>query len=49
MKSIKLHITLIIVLLSNIVFSQEEKMKKWELNGYITNMQSVQFEDVHGA
>ncbi|MEN8121983.1 MAG: hypothetical protein ABFS35_16660, partial [Bacteroidota bacterium] len=48
MKSIKLHITFILFIMASTVFSQEEE-KKWELNGYITNMQSVQFENVHGV
>ena len=48
MKIIKLHILLIILLVTTIAFSQEE-LKKWELNGYVTNMQSVQFEEIKGV
>ncbi len=47
MKSIKLHITLILFIIASTIFAQED-VKKWELNGYITNMQSVQFEDIKG-
>ena len=48
MKSIKVHITLILLLVFVKAFAQEE-LKKWELNGYVTNMQSVQFEDIKGV
>jgi len=34
------------ILLVNIANAQEEKIKKWELTGYITNMQSVQFDSI---
>ena len=27
----------------------QEKLKKYELDGYLSNMQSVQFEDIHGV
>lgn len=48
MKNINQTITLIFLLLSINVFSQE-KLKKWELKGYVTNMQSVQFTDIKGT
>lgn len=46
MKSIKLHITLILLVVATAVLGQE-KEKNWEINGYITNMQSVQFENIN--
>jgi hypothetical protein len=47
MKLLASKILLIIILFSNPGFSQnDEKLKNWELNGYISNMQSVMFENL---
>jgi hypothetical protein len=41
-------IMLIFLLLSNMVTGQEdEKQKSWELNGYVSNMQSVMYENLN--
>jgi hypothetical protein len=47
MKLLASKILLIFILFSNPGFSQnDEKLKNWELNGYISNMQSVMFENL---
>lgn len=47
MENKKKHILLVfLVFIATGIFSQEEKQRKWALNGYLTNMQSVMFEDV---
>lgn len=44
----KIYLLLTTILFTINTFAQEEE-KNWELNGYVTNMQSVQFEDVNGV
>jgi len=43
----KILLFLLINIFLNNLFAQEET-KKVELNGYLSNMQSVQFQDIHG-
>lgn len=40
---------ILILLVSYNIKSQEEKQKNWEITGYITNMQSVQFDSIKGT
>lgn len=46
MKNIKLTLIFFIIAINS--FAQDE-MKNWELKGYLTNMQSVQFADIKGT
>jgi len=45
--NLKVNILLIVIALS-IDISAQEELKKWEFAGYITNMQTVQFDDIQG-
>ena len=48
MKRVTIEILLISLLVGNTAFSQEdEKQKSWELSGYISNMQSVMYENLN--
>ncbi len=47
MKHFALLSVLIFILISGKLYAQEE-LKKWELAGYITNMQIFQFQDIEG-
>ena len=44
----KICLIVLFVLFIIQVKAQTDSLKKWELGGYINNMQSVQFEDIHG-
>jgi hypothetical protein len=47
MKNILL-VSVFMILLNSVLFSQEEKQKHFELNGYLTTMQSAMFDTLSG-
>ncbi len=48
MRKLTLLLIIFILPVNTHIFAQEE-LKKWELNGYITNMQTVQFQDIDSS
>ncbi len=43
-----LHISVILVSLNSVLLSQEERKKPFELNGYLTTLQSAMFDTLSG-
>ena len=48
MKNLNIKLLLLLIV-ATINSTAQEELKDWEINGYITNMQSVQFQDINGT